>query len=375
MSTTILLFSDPFVNMPAGVFAGLLQVFTKRDFFIVPRRVTCYNTSVETCEKRKKRKRGASMAGGSEKFILPSEERVSLSAAAVDQLIQTADPSAALLYLYILRHRGEITAGQAAKDLRMTEGEVGAALRTLDKLGLVRQNAPRAHYQEDKLPNYTIQDIARENRDGTFRTLLQSVQEALGTKLSSSDVEKLIGIRRELGFPPEVILLLVNYCVSETTRKYGPGRRPTMRFVEKTAFTWEREEIVTLEQAETYIRRREERRSAMEQIKRALQIRDRELSPTERQYVDSWIEKGFTPDAVEIAYDRTIIKTERRAWPYMNSILNAWHDKGLHTAEEILSAEQPAGPKSGTPGAYAQAGSADAERDHMRRLLRELNKE
>ena len=177
------------------------------------------------------------------------------------------------------------------------------------------------------------------------------------------------------GFPPEVILLLVNYCVSETTRKYGPGRRPTMRFVEKTAFTWEREEIVTLEQAETYIRRREERRSAMEQIKRALQIRDRELSPTERQYVDSWIEKGFTPDAVEIAYDRTIIKTERRAWPYMNSILNAWHDKGLHTAEEILSAEQPAGPKSGTPGAYAQAGSADAERDHMRRLLRELNKE
>ena len=68
---------------------------------------------------------------------------------------------------------------------------------------------------------------------------------------------------------------------------------------------------MTLEQAETYIRRREERRSAMEQIKRALQIRDRELSPTERQYVDSWIEKGFTPDAVEIAYDRTIIKTVR----------------------------------------------------------------
>ena len=68
------------------------------------------------------------MAGGSEKFILPSEERVSLSAAAVDQLIQTADPSAALLYLYILRHRGESTLGQAAKDLRMTEGEVAAAL-------------------------------------------------------------------------------------------------------------------------------------------------------------------------------------------------------------------------------------------------------
>jgi len=55
--------------------------------------------------------------------------------------------------------------------------------------------------------------------------------------------------------------------------------------------------------------------------------------------------------------------------------LNTWHGKGLHTAEEILAAEKPVAAKGDSQSNYASTGSANAERDHMRRLLQELNKE
>ncbi|MBQ8974517.1 MAG: DnaD domain protein [Oscillospiraceae bacterium] len=309
-----------------------------------------------------------------EKLILPNEGSVTFSAKSADKLIQAADPLAALLYIYILRNGGEMTLSGAARALCVTENEIAAAMNTLTRTGLVRKQEPRepVHLQEDKLPSYTTADIARElSGDGEFQGLLAAVQEQLGTKLSSNDVEKLIGIRRELGFPPEVILLLVSYCINENSRRFGPGRRPTMRYIEKVAFTWESEGIMTLEGAEEYIKRREARRGALGRIKSALQILDRELSPTERRYVEAWLDLGFDPDAIELAYDKTVLKTGRRTWAYMNSILNSWHDMGLHTADQVLARQQAKTVKQG-PARKTEAASAEDELEHMRRLLKEL---
>jgi hypothetical protein len=86
-----------------------------------------------------------------------------------------------------------------------------------------------------------------------------------------------------LALPPEVILELLNFCVDRSREKYGPGRLPSMRSIEKEAFVWANMEILTLEQAEEYIEACKARPGRGEG-RPVLNIRGRELSPTEQKY-------------------------------------------------------------------------------------------
>lgn len=112
-----------------------------------------------------------------------------------------------------------------------------------------------------------------------------------------------------------------------------------MRTIEKKAYIWARNELFTLERAEAHIRRLNELKSGEEKIKRALGIKDRELSSTESRYVRSWIEMGFDVQTLLMAYDRTVLKTGKLSWAYMNSIVCSWHNQNIHSVEEIEKKE------------------------------------
>ena len=102
------------------------------------------------------------MAQGAEKkLILPNEENILLSARSADRLIQWADGDAALVYIYILRKNGQLDTAQAAKELCRTENEIIAAVSRLVKMGLVKDEQHQGRLQEDKLPEYTAEDIRR----------------------------------------------------------------------------------------------------------------------------------------------------------------------------------------------------------------------
>ena len=281
-------------------------------------------------------------------------EAVSIGLDALDRLISAGSGAAALLYLYCLRAGGPVTAEEASAALGFTRKETAAAADRLRAAGLLgngaenvrpdacankseRTRAPE-HVPEsaDATPEYTAADIKLIlERGGDFSALVRETQKSLGKVLSSDDLIKLFGIYDGLGMPPEVILQLVTYCIGEQHRRYGSDRVPTMRYIEKAAYTWERAGVLTLDLAEKYIREQETRRGAVAEMKTALGIRDRELSATELKYVENWITMGFGPEAVSDALDRTLLKTNKLAWPYMNSILKSWDSKGIHSPEEI----------------------------------------
>ena len=129
--------------------------------------------------------------------------------------------------------------------------------------------------------------------------------------------------------------MLIHFCCEEFAEKYGEGRVPSMRYIEKEARKWVDREIYTMDRAEAYIRTEREKQDLVVQVKQVLQIRGRDLSATERKYINDWLDKGFGVEALAIAYDRTVIKTGHLQWKYMNSIVENWHKKDLHTPEEI----------------------------------------
>ncbi len=307
------------------------------------------------------------------KFVLPEPETVSMSGEAARKLIGCGSGDAALVYIYILHSGGRFEPDDCALHTGRSFAQVEAAMDVLARLGLVSAGKDAAHSprpEEAEPPQYTADDIKREMENGdAFPQLVGEVQSALGRLLSTDDLKRLFSIYDYNGLPPEVILTLVNHCAEEVKRRSGSGRAPTMKYIEKNAFIWEAEGIFSIEAAETFIKRMDERRGIYADFSAAIGIRDRQLSTTERKYVDAWAALGFTAEAAALAYDRTVTKTGRMNWRYMDSIMMSWHNRGLHAAAEIEK-EDPYGkrPEGQRSADQARENAAGATAEELRRL-------
>ncbi len=291
-------------------------------------------------------------------FELSGTETITVSGAAAQRLITSGSGDAALLYLYILSAGGRCDLEDAAMKMQRTNRQINAAMDILLRLGLVSNaQRPRVLERPDELPEYTMSELERAaNKVPEFRMLKDEVQRVLGHFLSTNELKTLYGIYDYLGLSPEVILQLVNHCLSEYERRYGTERPVTMRYIEREAFVWEREGIFTLEQAEEYITSLRRRSDAEARVARLLGITGRAASKSETRYISSWCAMGFSDDAIAAAYDRTVLRTGKLSWRYMDTILRSWHDDGLHDMDAIDAAETRKYGPSKTPPAKSGSG-------------------
>lgn len=320
------------------------------------------------------------------KYRLSGSPGLTLPRRDADRLLCAADGTCALLYIYLLRSGGEISVAQCARELRLTEREVRDTMERLRALGLVAEEgsgSPAARgapvlAAPDELPEYTAEEIARRtDGDPAFRGLIVETQRILGRMLSGSELRTLYGIYDHLGLPPGVVLLLINHCAQTARERSGEGRAPTLRAIEKEAYIWANREIMTMEQAEEYLRELAARKEKHTRLRHVLQMYGREPSPSERKYMDSWLDMGFSPEALAIAYDRTIVSTGKLTWKYMDSIVKSWHSKGLHTPAEIERGDVRAPSRraaASPPPAAGANGARTGDLERLERLLDELKK-
>ena len=50
-------------------------------------------------------------------------------------------------------------------------------------------------------------------------------------------------------------------------------------------------------------------------------------------------DKGFPPETVALAYDKTVFYKKELNWRYLNGILRRWHENGWHTEEEVRQSD------------------------------------
>ena len=312
-------------------------------------------------------------------FVLPVARPLALPCDAADALIKESNAEAALLYIYIVRAGGRLSVPEAASALGRSVSEIKSAFDALAAMGLVKNGgaaqAPEVKLEKDEPPEYTARDLALAmNGQSSFAPMVAEVQRIMGSVLSANELMMLLGMYDYLGLPPEVIVLLVSRCVREYKEKFGEGRVPTMRTIEKKGYVWAREELFTLELAEKYLKREEEYHSAEAKLKRAFGIDGRNLSPTEARYARSWHDMGFEQEAVMLAYDITTANTGKLSWAYMNTILTSWHQKGLHKAGDIREKTGKGGKTKTSAGASGRAVPDEAELSRLRNELRRENK-
>ena len=265
---------------------------------------------------------------------------LSMPAAAAERLIRLDSGDAALLYLYLLGH------GNAA--------------------GL---NWPRERLQ-GALDLLSAQGMAGADE----------VERRLGKRLSANDLKILLTLYDHLALPGEVILMLVTWCIEETERKYGPGRRPFLSQVRKEGFAWSRQGIDTVEAAEAHLKKLAQLRTREREVLRLLDIPARPLVERERTYIAAWQDMGFDNEALRLAYEKTVMKKQSMDWGYMNGILRRWHEKGLHTVAAIQAGDGLRRNRGGAPaqGRTPQPGEERRVREdmeRMRRLMEQMKRE
>ena len=313
-------------------------------------------------------------------FTLSRPVCLSLPVEEVDKLLREKDGRCALTYLALLRAGGKPF---PAESIGLTERELHQTMERLCALGLVSAAGRAAPVPADKpdtaepklvpaaeLPQYTAEDIAsRMLSDGPMQTVRREAEQLYGRKLTTPEMNMLLGLRDYLGLPADVLMELIHYVFQEYRAERGHAGTPTMRRIEKEAYAWADQEIHTTAQAEEYLQRRQARQELAQQVLQVLQIHDRAPSRTERSYIASWLDMGFGCDAIAEAYDRTVVATGARKWAYLNRILMSWHEKGLHTPEEIETGDpRAAGKRRAAPTAPA------AERDDLDRVEQLLRK-
>ena len=300
-------------------------------------------------------------------LVHTADESVTLSAQAVRRLLERGDGDAALLYLALLRHHGTVAPRSLAGELRWERSRIEAAEEVLRALGLIAPAAETVPEPADERPDYQQGDIARLlESSAEFRGLVAEVERRLGKKLTTPDVGVLLGLTDYLGLPTDVVYLLVCHCAERVQRRYGEGRRPTLRQIEKEGYAWARMGIDTQKAAAEYLKKYTERQGALPKYMQALRLGDRPPVASEEKYLTAWQEMGFPPETVALAYDKTVLKCHELKWPYCNGILKRWHEAGLHTVEEVEKGDRPA-PKREQP---EKPGS-----DELRKYVRDLHRD
>ena len=289
-------------------------------------------------------------------------ESVNFDTAEVRKLLGAASADGALLYIYLKAGNGPADAAQA---LNMTDARVSCAMATLRQLGLWQEE--KQPILAGERPVYSERDVLEaDSSDAEFKALRGEVERLLGRNLNTEELKILLGFIRYLGLPGDVISVLICYC-KDRARQKGSLRNPSLRTIEKEAYAWAEQGIDNLEEAAAFIQARNVRNSRMSRLQSQLQIRGRNLTAAEERYAQSWLEMGFEDNVITMAYERTCLNTGGMNWPYMNKILQRWHEAGLHTADAVRNGDR----KPGTAPAQGQRQLDADEQAAIQRMLRE----
>ena len=289
-------------------------------------------------------------------------ESASISQSDMKRLLTAANPDAALLYLYII---GGNPMENAEKDLNLNTTRVSCAAASLRQLGLM-QDVRHTYIASGERPSYSEQEVIRAmDYDPGFQRLQGEVQRLMGRNLNTEELKIMLSFTRYLGLPEDVISVLVCYC-KERARQKGSLRNPSLRSIEKEAYSWAERGIDTMEDAVAFIQAQNLRNTRMNRLMNLLQIRGRSLTAAEERYAQKWLDQGLDEELISMAYERTCLNTGGLNWAYMNKILQRWQEQGLRTAEAVRGGDR----KESVPkGASGQLGEAELE--FIQRALKE----
>ena len=179
--------------------------------------------------------------------------------------------------------------------------------------------------------------------DEDLKILVGEAQTMLGKTLSNSDIATLLMLKDTCGLRLDVILMLIQYCVSID--------KGNMRTVEKIGISWADAGINSVEAADNRIAQANHSSKCFSIVSSVFGLKN-VGSPTKKQleYTTKWVgEWKFSPEMLREAYERCVDSKGELKFNYIDGILKKWDAQGIKNMEDLKASEskpkQPAGRK------------------------------
>ena len=275
--------------------------------------------------------------------------------AIVDENIRLASVVQLKVILYLLRHGStrQVTVKDISDALFLDSQDVADALLFWYERGIVIKDgeAPAAVVQsapvkeETKIeitpvvPKKEVQDIpisrpsheqiavrCKECED--ISVLFREAQTALGKTIGYDGQSVLIMMYDSYGLPVEVILMAIEYAVSQGKASFSN--------IAKIGKKWSELEIDSLEGAMEYIEEHNVVNEVWHKLRLLTDITNKRPTSKQFGYLTAWIkEYGYDANMIFYAYEECVDRTGKMSMPYMDKIITSWHKNGVKTPLDI----------------------------------------
>ncbi len=251
-----------------------------------------------------------------------------------------------VLLLFLHRGSSEQIEDTIAEALRLQSADVEDALDYWVQCGVLinMQKAVISPAQLESLQKSVVKPAAsvkKPSREDTIKRgaeskeiqfMFSEVQMKLGRLVTQAEMSTLVWLHDNQGLSVPVILMAVEYAVSEGKTGFS--------YIEKLCLDWVKNGVDSLSAAEQRISALYQSKTAWKICENAFGISHRKATARERAYSDKWINVwGFSKEMLVQAYDRCVNSTTKLSFAYIDKILGKWYQKGIKTPDQIEQAE------------------------------------
>ena len=245
------------------------------------------------------------------------------------------------IYLLMLKYdiSGELGVSSSilASSLNLLESDIMNALNYWNDQGVIKFT------QIDKMGNFNVAfvdlidepttspkqvDFLEALGSTTTKDMLKDIEILLARPLSPNEMSLYLNWQREFGFSSELILILLEYCISK-------GKSDS-RYIEKVALSWHDLKITTIEQAQNLITKTEDKWGNIRKILKYLGITNTDIMKPQQDLIEKWLLIYKFPNEIILkACDICFERLNRADFKYIDGILTNWNKNNIKTLEDI----------------------------------------
>lgn len=284
-------------------------------------------------------------------FAVPSE--------VVDKHIRLAGSVQLKVLLWMMRHSAEEkNMEDMSQDLGVSVADCSDALTFWSEMGMLvtagetfkerksedKVQEPVAETKKKETAKVVLPEIeaikptaqqiaARGEESEEIRFLFNEAQMRLGKTIGHDGQAVLLMMHDSYGLPVEVIVTIIEYCVSV-------GKISTS-YIAKIGKDWAEREIDSLEKADEVISELKASDEMWGEFRMRTGISTPRPTSAQMKYLSRWKnEYGFSMDMIFLAYEETANNIQKMSFQYMDKILKNWFENGLKTPADVAKAKQ-----------------------------------
>nr|MBQ5811568.1 DnaD domain protein [Clostridia bacterium] len=251
-------------------------------------------------------------------------------------MLDVADATDLKVLIYIASAEDDFSAESAAEFLQITPDEVSASVKFWRGAGVLTAaskggtDKPKKRIiTEKRIMHLSTDEVsALGESDRKYRSFIDIAQQSAGWIFNTSELSIVASLYSNLKLSPEYILSLIGYFICK--------KEQNLRYLEKCAYSFVDEGITTPDALEEKLRMLEVFEGREGKVRSLFGLGTRTLSAKEKGFIAKWFDEyGVSDELVALAYEKTVDATGKASIPYANSILAAWHEKGIKKPDDV----------------------------------------